>query len=76
MKDAVDVVEEVILGDRLAQIRSLEVWQCLWGEAARHFTRFTKVKRILCFLGLLTRKPAREALTIEVQLQINNAVGH
>ena len=76
MKDAVDVVEEIILGDRLARICSLEVWECLRGEAARHLARLAKVESVFCFFGLLARKPAREALSVTIKVQISNVICH
>ena len=76
MKDAVDIVEEIIFSDRLARICSLEVWQCLRREAARHHALLAKVECVFCSFGLLTGKPTREALRFFEKVEAWNVVDH
>ena len=76
MKDAVDIVKEIIFGDRFARICSLEVRQCLLREAARHLTRFAEVECVFCCLRLFAGKPTRKTLSVTIEVQISNVICH
>ena len=45
-------------------------------KSARHPLLFAEVEHVFCKIGFLSRKPTRKALTIEVQLEVSNAVRH
>ena len=76
MKDAVDIVKEIIFSDRFARICSLEVRQCLLREAARHLTRFAEVECVFCCLRLFAGKPTRKTLSVTIEVQISNVICH
>ena len=75
VQNPVDVVEEVVFGDRVIGIGLLEMRQCIFRKTALPVVFVSQIQAFLCgLIGL--GEPPREALTITVEMQIDNSICH